>query len=128
MRHIAAVLVVLELAAPAAAGVLDDDYSIMKPEPTPPGVVRPYKSPRGMKQHVTVPRSAPQQPRRIPEMPPPVVNPQTGQALPNLPPPVPGSGPGGRETFQDRSARCVHQGGVYGQTADSNYVPTCINQ
>jgi hypothetical protein len=38
------------LAAPATAGVLDDDnYSIMKPEPNPPGVVNRYKSPRGTK-------------------------------------------------------------------------------
>jgi hypothetical protein len=126
--RIAAALVAVLLATPAGAGVLDDDnYSIMKEEPNPPGVVNRYKSPRGTKERVVVPKRAPDAPRRIPQMPPPVVNPQTGQAYPNLPPPVPGAGPGGRETGQDRAARCQHQAGVYGQTG-GNYVGTCINQ
>ena len=127
MRIIAAALVLL-LAAPAAAGVLDDDYSIMKPEPNFPGVVNRYKSPRGTKQHVKTPKAQPEEVRRIPQMPPPVISPKTGQALPNLPPSVPGSGIGGRETGQDRATRCVHQSGVYGQSPGSNYVATCINQ
>jgi hypothetical protein len=115
-------------ATPAAAGVLDDDnYSIMKPEPTPPGVLPPQKSPRGAKKHVTVPHRMPDQPRTIPQMPPPIVNPQTGQVYPNLPPPAPGSGIGGGETGQDRAMRCAHQAGVYGQTG-TNYLATCINQ
>jgi hypothetical protein len=115
-------------AVPATAGVLDDDnYSIMKPEPTPPGVVKPYKSPRGANKRVTVPKHPSQAERRIPRMPPPIVNPRTGQAYPNLPPPVPGSGIGGRETGQDRAVRCAHQAGVYGQTG-TNYLATCINQ
>src|SRR5690242_12951170 len=119
MRIIAAALVLM-LAAPAAAGVLDDNYSIMKPEPNFPGVVNRYKSPRGLKQHVKIPKSQPEEVRRIPQMPPPVINPKTGVALPNLPPPVPGSGIGGRETGQDRAARCVHQSGVYNQSPGSN--------
>lgn len=128
MMRIAAILVAITFAVPASAGVLDDDnYSIMKPEPTPPGVVKPYKSPRGTKQHVTVPKRAPHESRTIPVMPPPIISPQTGQAYPNLPPPVPGSGVGGRETGQDRAMRCAHQAGVYGQTG-TNYLGTCLNQ
>lgn len=59
----------------------------------------------------------------------PLYVPQTGQTLPNLPTVAP-SGPGGRETYQDRAARCAHQAGVYGQAAgDRNaYVGACINQ
>jgi len=126
--RIALALIAILVVAPASAGVLDDDnYSIIKPEPTPPGVVKPYKSPRGTKQRVTVPKPIPDQPRTIPAMPPPVISPQTGQAYPNLPPPVAGSGIGGRETGQDRAMRCAHQAGVYGQTG-GNYIGTCINQ
>jgi hypothetical protein len=121
------ILIAFALATPAGAGVLDDNYSIMKPEPNPPGVVNRYKSPRGTKQHITVPRGAPDQPRHIPAMPPPLISPQTGQALPNLPPPIPGAGMGGRETGQDRAMRCAHQAGVYGQTG-TNYLGGCITQ
>ncbi|HVV79216.1 MAG TPA: hypothetical protein VHD59_06345 [Pseudolabrys sp.] len=126
--RIAVALIAVLLAAPATAGVLDDDnYSIMKPEPNPPGVVNRYKSPRGTRQHVTIPRPAPDEPRTIPAMPPPLINPQTGQALPNLPRPIPGSGVGGRETGQDRAMRCAHQAGMYGQTG-TNYLGSCITQ
>jgi hypothetical protein len=109
---------------------LDDNYSIMRPEPTPPGVVKPYKSPRGTKQRAVIPNPTPPETRRIPDMPPPIVVPQTGRALPNMPPPVPGSGAGGRETFQDRAARCTHQAGVYGPAAGDSgtYIRSCINQ
>jgi hypothetical protein len=116
------------IAAPASASVLDDNYSIMKPEPNPPGVVNRYKSPRGTRQQVVVPKPAPDEPRRIPAVPPPVINSRTGQAVPNLPPVAPGSGPGGRETFQDRAMRCTHQAGVYGQAQGSNYIASCVNQ
>jgi hypothetical protein len=128
MRLSFALILALLLASPATAGVLDDDsYSIMKEEPNPPGVVNRYKSPRGTRERVVVPKRAPDTPRRLPEMPPPLVNPQTGQVYPNLPSPVPGSGIGGRETGQDRAMRCQHQAGVYGQTG-GNYVGSCINQ
>ena len=128
MTRIDAIFIAVLLAAPASAGVLDDDaYSIMKEEPNPPGVVNRYKSPRGTKERVVVPKRQPAAPRRIPDMPPPIINPQTGQAYPNLPPPVPGSGIGGRETGQDRAVRCAHQAGVYGQTG-TGYLGTCINQ
>jgi len=45
-------------------------------------------------------------------------------------PTVSGSGRGGAETFQDRSARCAHQAGVYGQAAGNagNYMGSCVNQ
>jgi hypothetical protein len=61
--------------------------------------------------------------------PPAVVMPQTGQVLPNFPS-TPGAGPGGAETFQDRSVRCAHQAGAYGSAVgDRNaYIGTCINQ
>jgi hypothetical protein len=124
------------LAASQACAASDDDYNIMRPEPgTRPATSEPwlapkYQSSRGTKQRASTPRPAPPETRRIPDMPPPVVVPQTGRALPNLPPPVPGSGTGGRETFQDRAARCAHQAGVYGQAAgDSNsYITSCVNQ
>ncbi len=114
--------------------IMRDDYSIMvpekgaKPKVPEPWLAPKYQSPRGTVKHVTIPKS-----RIVPPphatTPPPIVVPQTGQALPNLPT-LSGSGPGGRETFQDRSARCAHQAGVYGQAAgDRNtYVGTCINQ
>jgi hypothetical protein len=127
MLRFVPVVLALVLAAPAPAGALDDKYSIMKPEPTPPGVVKPYKSPHGTRQKVVTPRAPPAKPRHIPPMPPPVIDPRTGQVYPNLPPPVPGSGMGGRETGQDRAIRCHHQAGVYGQTG-GNYVASCINQ
>jgi hypothetical protein len=125
--RIALTLIAFLLATPATAGVLDDNYSIMKEEPSAPGVLPPHKSPRHTKKHVTVPRRAPDEPRVIPQMPPPIINSQTGQAYPNLPPAVPGSGVGGRETGQDRALRCAHQAGVYGQTG-TGYLGTCINQ
>ncbi len=64
-----------------------------------------------------------------PKTPPPLYVPQTGRTLPNLP--ATGSGPGGAETTQDKSARCAHQAGVYGPNATGNpnaYIGGCINQ
>jgi hypothetical protein len=93
-----------------------------------PWLAPKYKSPRGTRQHVVIPQPAlTPQPRA--QVPPPLYVPQTGQLLPNLPAVSP-SGPGGRETTQDRAARCAHQAGVYGQAAgDRNaYVGSCINQ
>jgi hypothetical protein len=114
--------------------IMRDDYSIMVPEKgarpksPEPWLAPKYQSPRGTVKHVTIPKSRVLSPPNA-EIPPPIVVPQTGRALPNLPT-VSGSGPGGRETFQDRAARCAHQAGVYGQAAgDRNtYVGTCINQ
>ncbi|MGA8969610.1 MAG: hypothetical protein WB499_10355 [Pseudolabrys sp.] len=128
------------LAAPVRAqtansyDIMRDDYSIMVPEKgskreqPEPWLAPKYKSPRGTMKHVTIPKS-----RTVPfpnaTTPPPIVVPQTGRVLPNLPT-VPGAGPGGRETYQDRAARCAHQAGVYGQAAGDRgtYVGTCINQ
>jgi hypothetical protein len=113
------------------------DYSIMRPEKGSgrgtiwePWLAPKYQSPRGTKQRVVTPPLQPDEPRRIPDMPPPIVVPRTGQSLPNIAPPVPGSGVGGRETFQDRAARCTTQAGVYGAQAGdrSTYIGTCVNQ
>ena len=121
-------------ALPAHSQSDDERYSIMQPEKgakparPEPWLAPKYKSPRGTRQHVTIPRPAPApQPRAT--VPPPLYVPQTGQMLPNLPAVAP-SGPGGWETTQDRAARCAHQAGVYGQAAgDRNaYIGSCINQ
>lgn len=114
--------------------IMSDNYSIMVPEKgyrpkaPEPWLAPKYQSPRGTVKHVTIPKSSIVPPPHA-ATPPPIVVPQTGRALPNLPT-LSGSGPGGRETFQDRAARCAHQAGVYGQAAgDRNtYVGTCINQ
>lgn len=106
----------------------NDRYSIMRPEKPEPWLAPKYKSPRGTRQNVVIPRSKIVPPPSA-AVPPPIINPQTGRALPNLPT-VSGARPGGRETAQDRAARCAHQAGVYGQAAgDRNaYIGTCINQ
>ena len=114
--------------------IMRDDYSIMVPEKgskaekPEPWLAPKYKSPRGTVKHVTIPKSTIVTPPNV-TVPPPIVVPKTGQALPNLPT-VSGAGPGGRETYQDRAARCAHQAGVYGQAAgDRNtYIGNCINQ
>ena len=118
-------LTALVSAAPARAQSDDNRYNIMTPEPWLPPK---YKSPRGSTEHVVIPRPAPALPPPA-TVPPPLYVPQTGQTLPNLPT-VSGSGPGGRETSQDRAARCAHQAGVYGMAAgDRNaYIGGCINQ
>ncbi|MFZ1950441.1 MAG: hypothetical protein WCF66_01285 [Pseudolabrys sp.] len=142
MRRFLVITLLLLSASPAtpthAQGnnydIMRDDYSIMVPEKgsrreqPEPWLAPKYKSPRGTVKHVTIPKS-----KTVPypsaTIPPPIVVPQTGRVLPNLPT-VPGAGPGGRETYQDRAARCAHQAGVYGQAAGDRgtYVGTCINQ
>ena len=119
-------LTLLTSALPARAQSHDDSYIIMKPEPWLPPK---YKSPRGTKQHVSVPRPAPPKAPLAPQVPPPILVPETGRVLPNLPAISP-SGPHGTETFQDRAARCAHQAGVYGDAAGNRnaYIGTCINQ
>ena len=134
MRLSAAALILMTLATPLSA---QGDYNIMRPEGGSargtiwePWLAPKYQSPRGTRQRVVNPPPQRDEPRRIPDMPPPIVVPRTGQSLPNIAPPVPGSGVGGRETFQDRAARCTTQAGVYGaQTGDrSAYIGTCVNQ
>ena len=124
-------LTLMASALPARAQSDDERYSIMRPEKgTKPARPQPwlaprYKSPRGTPQHVVIPRTV-SPPRPSAPVPPPLYVPETGRVLPNLPAP----GSGGRETYQDRVARCVHQAGVYGQAAgDRNaYIGSCINQ
>ena len=116
------------LASPARAQSDDERYTIMRPEKPEPWLAPKYKSPRGTRQHVTIPQPAPA-PQQHNTLPPPLYVPQTGQLLPNMPV-MPGSGRGGAETSQDRAVRCAHQAGVYGQAAgDRNaYIGSCINQ
>jgi len=125
----AVALMLLAPAATAHGGVLDDNYSIMKPEPW---LAPKYKSPRGTKQTVTIPRPAETQPRLgSTEPPPPLLVPGASRALPNLPITPQGPVPGGRaETFGDRATRCSHQAGIYGTQAGDpgTYIRSCINQ
>ena len=101
-----------------------------KLQPTARGSSNPvYPAPLPAPQHpLPVPQYKVVTPVR-PAVPPPLFVPETGRTLPNLPPAI-GSGPGGRETFQDRAARCAHQAGVYGTAAGSPsaYINSCINQ
>ena len=124
-------LAAIAAALPARAQSDDERYSIMRPEKgarpaqPEPWLAPKYKPPRGTREQVVIPRpNSPPQPSV--QVPPPLYVPQTGQVLPNLPAP----GSGGRETAQDRAARCAHQAGVYGQAAgDRNaYIGSCINQ
>lgn len=146
-------------AASAQSGSDSGTISIIRPEPgTKPTVKKRHVKKRRYREKEQVqrpekfeqtrgssnpvypaPLPAPQHPQSVPhykvvapprpKLPPPMVVPETGRVLPNLPPAV-GSGPGGRETFQDRAARCAHQAGVYGQAAGnpSSYINSCINQ
>jgi hypothetical protein len=60
---------------------------------------------------------------------PPIYVPETGQSLPNEAT-ISGSGPGGKETFQDRAVRCADQAGNYGPFAGdrSAYIGMCVNE
>jgi hypothetical protein len=86
-----------------------------------------YQSPPNLSQLAPIP-SAPG-PHAAVTSPPPMYVPRTGQVLPNLPI-VAGSGSDGRETFQDRAARCAHQAGTYGQLAGDRgqYIGACVSQ
>jgi hypothetical protein len=121
-------LALLGPALPVSAQSDDDRYTIMRPEKPEPWLAPKYKSPRGTRQHVVTPRPAPAPYPRTP-VPPPIYVPETGRVLPNLPT-ISGSGPGGRETYQDRAARCAHQAGAYGSAAGNPnaYIGSCINQ
>jgi hypothetical protein len=125
-------------AGPARAQSDEARYSIMKPEPgtasknsrskskdnPEPWLAPKYQSPRGTRERVTIPKSGQPPQQQGSKVPPLLYVPQTGRTLPNLPSPT------GRETAQDRAARCAHQAGVYGQAAGdrSSYINTCINQ
>jgi hypothetical protein len=130
-----AALLAAALAFPVRGQSVADPYNILRPEPTGKAQPQPepwlppkYRSPRGMPEHVTVPRPQPvPQPRA--QTPPPIYVPQTGSVLPNMPV-ISGSGPGGAETSQDRAMRCAHQAGAYGAAVgDRNaYLGSCVNQ
>ena len=128
MRRFLLAMLLGVMLVPAHAQSDDERYTIMRPEKPEPWLAPKYKSPRGTPEHGVIPRPVPAPPTRA-TVPPPLYVPQTGQVLPNLPAVAP-SGPGGRETAQDRAARCAHQAGVYGAAAgDRNaYVGSCINQ
>jgi hypothetical protein len=143
----------LALGLPARAAERDPDtgtITIMRPEPpTAPKMAPAQKHPakknkkksgqaRGSSNPVyPIPLPKPQRPAALPKLPappqrpqtpPPLYVPQTGRLLPNLP--STGSGPG-RETFQDRAARCANQAGIYGPNATGDrgsYIRGCINQ
>lgn len=92
-----------------------------------PWLTPTYRSPPNLsRQHTMPPAPAPHAPVQPP---PPIVAPQTGQPLSNLPTLTP-SGPHGRESFQDRAARCAHQADIYGMArGDRNsYIGSCVNQ
>ncbi len=140
-------LLALAFGMPALAAESASDggtISIMKPEPVAPAKkksTKAHKARRGSSNPVyPAPLPRPQAPLPLPppkvatphrpNVPPPLYVPQTGRLLPNIPPAV-GAGPGGRETFQDRAARCAHQSGVYGANATGDpgsYIRSCINQ
>ena len=99
------------------------------PDMPTPWLTPTYKSPRAANQHVTPLRRSRAPHVEAAEPPPPIVVPQTGQVLPNLRTLSP-SGPNGRETFQDKATRCVHQSGIYGARAGDPgaYIGACVNQ
>lgn len=138
MRWTVPVLVAAALLAPALAYAQDKPmgWVIMKPEPgrpqevPQPWIAPTYKSPRGSRQHVKMPRHRSHvETSHVSTPPPPMLVPQTGQVLPNIRTLSP-SGPRGTETFQDKATRCLHQSGMYGSRAGdpAAYVGACVNQ
>lgn len=130
---VAAALGLASSLAVVPVGAQSANPYIVHPELSHPDLPQPwlpptYQSPRGTIQEVQ-PVKPITVPHARPRVPPPIVVPETGVALPNMPTISP-SGPGGRETYQDRAARCAHQAGAYGLNAgDRNrYIGTCINQ
>ena len=92
-----------------------------------PGLTPTYRSPSNLsRQHGMPPAIEPHAPVQSP--PPPIVSPH-GQPLQNLPTLTP-SGPHGRESFQDRAARCAHQADLYGVARGDrgSYIGDCLNQ
>jgi hypothetical protein len=130
------------LVAPVLAAEPNADQgtiSIMKPEKgAPPEKKTPRKARRGSSNPVyPIPLPGPQKPAPLPRIdtarpqpktPPDLYVPQTGRLVPNQP--AVGSGPGGAETFQDRSSRCINQAGVNSGIAGDrdSYIRSCINQ
>jgi hypothetical protein len=122
--------------APAHSQSANDPYRIMpmpsplvQPQPTTPWIPPPLKSDPSLTN-----TRLPPPPTTVPSLrsmnaPPPIYVPDTGQSLPNEPT-ISGSGPGGKETYQDRAVRCADQAGNYGALAGdrSTYIGMCINQ
>jgi hypothetical protein len=117
------------LAVAAVAHAQSDGLTIMRPEPNEPWLAPKYRSPPDLNKRLPQPLPPIDQPQARAAPPPAMVVPQTGAVLPNMPAISP-SGPGGRETTQDRAVRCMHQSGAYGAAAgDPNaYVGGCVNQ
>jgi hypothetical protein len=92
-----------------------------------PWLTPTYRSPPNLSEQHPMP-AAPEPHAPVQSPPPPIVSPH-GQPLPNLPTPAP-SGPQGRETFQDRAARCAHQADLYGLSRGDrgSYIGNCLNQ
>ncbi len=125
--HALAIAAVLSLATPLQARSADAGRSpIIGLELRHPAT---YQSPRGTLQDVVPIPPAPPPRSNAARPPPPIYVPRTGQLLPNLPTVSP-SGRRGRETYQDRAARCAHQAGIYGVRAGrrSAYIAACANQ
>jgi hypothetical protein len=116
------VTALLALALPGPALPVEYGSSGMIVNPTYPTPLPAPQSP------LPLPHQQAVTPHRA-QTPPPLFVPQTRRVLPNLP--ATGSGPSGRETFQDRAARCAHQSGLYGSRATGNpstYLNSCTNQ
>jgi hypothetical protein len=114
-------LLALTLAGPALPAEYGSDSGMIVNPTYPTPLPKPQNPLALPHQQAVTPRRA--------ITPPPLFVPQSGRVLPNLP--ATGSGPGGRETFQDRANRCAHQSGLYGPNATGNpstYINSCINQ
>ena len=124
MRMVWAAALLIAALVPAAAQTGNDDIMRAEQGYFEPWLAPKYKSPRGTKQRVTIPKSQYADPPRAGVTPSPIMVPETGRVLPNMPATT------GRETSQDRALRCHHQAGVYGDTAGNRnaYIGTCINQ
>jgi hypothetical protein len=120
MRHAFGLIVLM-------AGALAVPAHWARAQSNTPWLTPTYRSPPNLsEQHAMPPPPEPHAPVQSP--PPPIVSPH-GQPLPNLPTLAP-SGPHGRESFQDRAARCAHQADLYGLSRGdrSTYIGNCVNQ
>jgi hypothetical protein len=127
-----ALALALAPAVPAVAQSNDDGLSIMRPEPNEPWLAPKYRSPPALNKPLPIPSPRIATPHQRTDVAPQLFVPQIGAVLPNMPnmPVIPGSGPGARETSQDRAVRCAHQAGSYGVAAgDRNaYIGSCVTQ
>jgi hypothetical protein len=136
---VAAAVAVATLPTPAPAQSLGRSYDIIAPEPWLPPRHGSIASPRNPSWPAGVPnynrvhrskrlnnaeRIPKSVPLAIPQQPSPTFVPGVG-SVPNLPP-APGIA---RESFSDRTVRCVQQSGLYGVSPGQNglYTRTCVN-